>query len=103
MAKKTVEELFQLILDRKTHPVRNSYTCSLFEKGEEEILKKVGEESVEVIIAAKGETRERLVEELADLLYHTLVLMAAKDITPDDIAAELERRFGTSGLKSKKG
>ena len=64
----------------------------VFTKGEDEILKKVGEESVEVILAAKGQGNPRLIEEVADLTYHTLVLLAARGLTPADILAELERR-----------
>jgi phosphoribosyl-ATP pyrophosphohydrolase len=79
-------------LDRKKTPAPGSYTVELFTKGEDEILKKVGEESVEVILAAKGQGNPRLIEEVADLTYHTLVLLAARGLTPADILAELERR-----------
>jgi phosphoribosyl-ATP pyrophosphohydrolase len=88
----TIDELYQTILDRKAHPKPGSYTNSLFEEGEDEIVKKVGEEAVEVILAAKGQGRQRLVEEVADLVYHVLVLLAARDIAPREVAAELERR-----------
>jgi phosphoribosyl-ATP pyrophosphohydrolase len=88
----TLDELYQTILDRKAHPKPGSYTNSLFEEGEDEIVKKVGEEAVEVILAAKGQGRQRLVEEVADLVYHVLVLLAARDIAPREVAAELERR-----------
>jgi phosphoribosyl-ATP pyrophosphohydrolase len=88
----TLEELYQIIMDRKQNPAPGSYTVELFTKGEDEILKKVGEESVEVILAAKGQGNPRLIEEVADLTYHTLVLLAARGLTPADILAELERR-----------
>lgn len=87
-----LNELYQTIINRKRELPMISYTASLFNKGEDEILKKIGEESVEVILAAKSQGNERLVEEVADLTYHVLVLLAVKDISPADIAAELEKR-----------
>lgn len=88
----TLNELYQIICDRRDHPSANSYTAKLFARGEDEIVKKVGEESVEVILAAKGQGRQRLVEEVADLAYHVLVLLAAHRVEPDEVAEELERR-----------
>jgi phosphoribosyl-ATP pyrophosphohydrolase len=88
----TLEELYQIICDRRDHPAVNSYTAKLFAQGKDEIIKKVGEEAIEVVLAAKGQTRERLIEEVADLAYHTLVLLAASDLTPADIQAELAQR-----------
>lgn len=88
----TLNELYDLLQDRYEHPKEGSYTCSLFDKGEDEILKKVGEEAMEVILAAKGQGNARLVEETADLAYHVLVLLVARGIKPADIQAELERR-----------
>lgn len=87
-----LNDLYTIILERKKHPQSGSYTCALFAKGEDEILKKVGEEAVEVILAAKSQGNPRLVEESADLLYHLLVLLAARDLSPADVEAELERR-----------
>ena len=84
--------LYQIILDRKLNPKPGSYTNSLFEAGLPRIAQKVGEEGTEVVVAALAQDNARLVEEIADLAYHTLVLMAAKGLTPEDIAAELERR-----------
>ena len=88
----TLNELFTIICDRRDHPTPDSYTSSLFLAGEDKIIKKVGEEAMEIILAAKGQTRQRLVEEVADLTYHTLVLLAEKGLTPVDIQDELERR-----------
>lgn len=88
----TLSRLFAVIQDRQANPKAGSYTYQLFEDGEDRIVQKVGEEAVEVIIAAKGQGRERLISELADLTYHCLVLMAHAGLTPDDIAAELDRR-----------
>lgn len=88
------DDLFAVIQARKVDPPANSYTAQLFAKGENEILKKMGEEVVEVIVAAKGEGNDRLIYELADLVYHSLVLLAARDLTWADVEAELARRGG---------
>jgi phosphoribosyl-ATP pyrophosphohydrolase len=88
----TVTELERIILDRKAHPQEGSYTCSLFDKGLEEIVKKVGEETIEVIVAATGQSDERLTEEAADLIYHLLVLLVERGLTWDDVEAELAKR-----------
>ena len=88
----TLTELYNIILDRQENPVEGSYTNYLFKKGQDEILKKVGEESVEVILAAKSQGKERLIEEIADLTYHTLVLLADSGLTPADILNELDKR-----------
>jgi phosphoribosyl-ATP pyrophosphohydrolase len=88
----TLNELYGIICDRRENPIPGSYTAKLFGAGEDEIVKKVGEEAVEVILAAKGQGNQRLVEEIADLAYHTLVLMSAHHILPQDIENELARR-----------
>jgi len=88
-----IDELYEIIMDRKKNPVEGSYTSRLlFEKGLDGILKKVGEECTEVIVAAKNGKKEELVYEIADLTYHLLVLMAALEITPDDVRKELKKR-----------
>ena len=84
--------LFATLQDRKANPRAGSYTAELLAAGEDEIVKKVGEEAVEIILAAKGQGNERLVEETADLLYHLLVLLVSRDLTLDDVRAELARR-----------
>lgn len=84
--------LYGLILGRKTQKQEGSYTSYLFEKGLDKILKKVGEECAEVLIAAKGGSRKETVFEIADLCYHLLVLMAQMDLTPQEVAAELAGR-----------
>ena len=86
------EGLYQLIAGRKLEPKEGSYTTYLFNKGLDKILKKVGEECTEVIIAAKAEDRAETIYEIADLCYHTLVLMAQQGITVDDIRTELAGR-----------
>ena len=87
-----LDELYQIICDRRDHPSSGSYTVSLFAQGEDEIIKKVGEEAIEVVLAAKGQGDERLVSEVADLAYHVLVLLAAHHLQPVNIEDELELR-----------
>lgn len=91
-----VDDLFEVIKARKLDAPANSYTAHLYARGENEILKKMGEEVVEVIVAAKGEGNDRLVYELADLIYHSLVLLAARDLAWADVEAELVRRAGAT-------
>ncbi len=83
-----------VVQDRKANPKPGSYTCQLFDDGLPRILRKVGEEAVEVLIAAQSEGDERLVSELADLTYHTLVLLTASGLAWSDVETELARRFG---------
>ena len=87
-----LDELFETILDRQANPHPGSYTAKLLNAGEDEVLKKVGEEAMEVILAAKGQGNERLVSEVADLLYHLLVLLAARNLTLADVETELVQR-----------
>ena len=88
----TYEGLMELIKGRKTSPKEGSYTTYLFEKGLDKILKKVGEESTEVIIAAKAQDKRETVYEIADLAYHVMVLMTEAGISLDEITAELASR-----------
>ncbi|NLN54699.1 MAG: bifunctional phosphoribosyl-AMP cyclohydrolase/phosphoribosyl-ATP diphosphatase HisIE [Clostridiales bacterium] len=87
----SLEDLYKLIQDRKENPKEGSYTTYLFEKGLDKILKKIGEESSEVIIGAKN-SRDEAVYEISDLCYHVMVLMTELGITPDDIRNELRNR-----------
>lgn len=89
----TLETLFATIEDRRSNPRAGSYTSHLFAKGENEICKKIGEEAVEVIVAAKGETEDRIIYEMADMVYHSMVLLAARNLQWSDVEAELARRF----------
>ena len=89
----TLDALYQVVMSRKQNPTPGSYTAQLFLKGENEILKKMGEEAVEVIIAAKGETEDRVIYEFADLLYHATVFLAGRGLTWGEVEAELARRF----------
>lgn len=88
------DELYATVIDRRDNPEEGSYTCYLFSKGLDKILKKIGEESAETIIAAKNPDDGELIGEISDLLYHLTVLMVERGITPDAIYAELERRSG---------
>ena len=87
-----LDELYVTILDRKHNPRAGSYTAALFAAGEDEIVKKVGEEAIEVILAAKAQPDQRVIEETADLLYHLWVLLALRGITPEQVEIELEAR-----------
>ena len=86
------EGLYRLIAGRKTSPKEGSYTTYLFEKGLDKILKKVGEECTEVVIAGRKEDREETVYEIADLCYHVMVLMVQMGISVEDVTRELEKR-----------
>jgi phosphoribosyl-ATP pyrophosphohydrolase len=88
----TLQSVFATIKERQTNPKPGSYTNSLFDAGIDEITKKVGEEAVEVIIAAQHQGNERLISEMADLVYHSMVLLAHAGLTPEDVAAELQKR-----------
>lgn len=88
-----LDKLFSTIESRKWNPSPESYTAKLFASGENEIVKKIGEEAIEVIVAAKGQTNERIVSETADLIYHTMVLLAARGIAWSAVEVELSRRM----------
>ena len=88
----SIQWLFDVIEERKNNPSEKSYTTSLFEEGLTNIAQKVGEEGTEVVVAALAQEDQRLIEEVADLTYHTLVLLAARGLTPAHIVAELEKR-----------
>jgi phosphoribosyl-ATP pyrophosphohydrolase/phosphoribosyl-AMP cyclohydrolase len=88
-----IPDLVHIIKDRRQHPKEGSYTNYLFDKGIDKMLKKVGEESAEVIIAAKNPDKGELIYEISDLVYHTLVLMEQRDVTVAEIKKELTRRF----------
>lgn len=96
-----LQQLANVLEERKSAQPDSSYVASLYDKGLDAILKKVGEEATETVMAAKEGNPEHLVHEIADLWFHTLVLLAQQDLGPDQVLAELERRFGLSGLKEK--
>ena len=88
----SIQWLFDIINDRKSNPVETSYTSRLLAEGLPKIAQKVGEEGTEVIVAALAQNDQRLVEEVADLTYHVLVLLSARGLTPAHILTELEKR-----------
>ena len=97
----TLKDMAAVIEARKAASADSSYVAGLFEKGMNTILKKVGEEAAETIIAAKEDNDSQLVYETADLWFHTLVMLSARGLGPDDVLSELERRFDVSGLEEK--
>jgi len=88
----SIQWLFEVIEDRKKNPSEKSYTTSLFNEGLPKIAQKVGEEGTEVVVAALAQDDQHLIEEVADLTYHTLVLLSARGLTLADVVAELEKR-----------
>lgn len=97
----TLNRLADLLEQRKSADPQSSYVAKLYAKGMDSILKKVGEESAETIIAAKNGDKEHLIYETADLWFHTLVMLAHAGLKPQDILDELARREGLSGLVEK--
>jgi phosphoribosyl-ATP pyrophosphohydrolase len=93
--------LTEILEQRKGAEPDSSYVASLYAKGLDAILKKIGEEATETVMAAKDGDRDKIVYEVADLWFHTLVLLAEKDLSADDVLNELARRFGVSGHDEK--
>ncbi|MDK6028373.1 phosphoribosyl-ATP diphosphatase [Ignisphaera sp. 4213-co] len=89
----TIEKLYKIILDRLEKKPVGSYTAQLASKGRGYVARKLGEEAVEAIVASLSEDRKRIVEELADLIYHMLVFMAINNVSIDDVCTELEARM----------
>lgn len=87
-----IKELYQIIKDRKVNPKKGSYVSDLFSQGLDRISQKVGEEATEAVIASKNDDKQRFIEEMADLWFHSLVLITEKNLTPEDIFKELEKR-----------
>ena len=96
-----LQAVYEVILERKESGSDSSYTSSLMRGGIDKILKKIGEEATEVVIAAKGGVRNEIVYETTDLVFHLLVLLGHQNIPPEDVYNELRRRFGTSGIAEK--
>ena len=99
----TLDKLAAVLESRKGADPASSYVAGLYAKGLDAILKKIGEEATETVIAAKNGEAVAMLHEMADLWFHTLVLLAHQGLKPDDVLAELERRFGLSGLDEKAG
>jgi phosphoribosyl-ATP pyrophosphohydrolase len=96
-----LHQLAQILEQRKQESADKSYVASLYAKGLDSILKKIGEEATETVIAAKDGDKKQIVYETADLWFHCMVLLAAQGLGPDDVLQELQRRFGLSGLEEK--
>lgn len=96
-----LKKLADTLEARKQAPPDGSYVAALYAKGLDAILKKIGEEAAETIIAAKTGNRRDIVHETADLWFHTLVMLAQQGLSPDDVLKELERRLGRSGIEEK--
>ncbi|ODB87975.1 phosphoribosyl-ATP diphosphatase [Candidatus Thiodiazotropha endoloripes] len=96
-----LQQLAQVLEERKQAAPDSSYVAKLYDKGLDGILKKIGEEATETVMAAKDGDAEKIVYEIADLWFHTLVLLAHQGLAPDLVLQELQRRFGLSGLEEK--
>ena len=96
-----LDELAEVLEQRKAASPDSSYVAKLYGKGLDAILKKIGEEATETVMAAKDGDKQQIVYETADLWFHTLVMLAQQGLHPDDVLNELARRFGLSGLEEK--
>jgi len=94
-------ELARVLEERKSASPEDSYVAKLYDKGLDAILKKIGEEATETVMAAKEGDKDQIVYEIADLWFHTLVLLAQQGLGPSDVLNELGRRFGISGIEEK--
>jgi phosphoribosyl-ATP pyrophosphohydrolase len=99
----TLNQLSAVLEERKSASPDSSYVAKLYSKGLDAILKKIGEEATETVMAAKDGEAEKVIYEVADLWFHTLVLLKHMDLEPQQVLDELERRFGLSGLEEKAG
>ena len=97
----TLNQLAEVLEQRKSEDPKKSYVASLYAKGTDAILKKIGEEATETVIAGKAGDNKQIIYETADLWFHSMVLLAHQGLGPDDVLHELERRFGLSGLEEK--
>ena len=96
-----LNQLATVLEQRKQAQPESSYVSSLYAKGLDAILKKIGEEATETVMAAKDGDPDKIIYEVADLWFHTLVLLSQQGLSPDDVLTELSRRFGLSGLQEK--
>ncbi|MDH5573715.1 MAG: phosphoribosyl-ATP diphosphatase [Gammaproteobacteria bacterium] len=96
-----LQQLTKVIEERKKASPDISYVARLFDKGLDAILKKIGEEATETVMAAKDGDKQHIINEVADLWFHTMVLLSQQGLSTDDVLAELQRRFGLSGLEEK--
>jgi len=96
-----LSRLYEIVQQRKQSDAGSSYVASLYAKGLDKVLGKIGEEATEVAVAGKGGIKAEIVSEVADLWFHTIVLLGYYDLPPEQVFAELRRRFGTSGIEEK--
>ncbi len=101
MNEDVLKQLADVLEQRKAADPESSYVAGLYAMGLDAILKKIGEEATETVIAGKGGDNEQIIYETADLWFHSMVLLAHKGLSPDDVLQELQRRFGLSGLEEK--
>ena len=101
MSADVLNRLAEVLESRKGADADSSYVAALYAKGLDAILKKIGEEATETVMAAKDGDQDKIVYEVADLWFHTLVLLAQQGLAPDDVLNELGRRFGVSGIEEK--
>ncbi|QIE41621.1 phosphoribosyl-ATP diphosphatase [Meridianimarinicoccus aquatilis] len=99
----TLDHLFETICNRRGADAATSWTAKLFAKGPEKCAEKFGEEAIEAIIEAVKDDKKKLTSEAADVIYHLLVMLAARDVHLDDVLAELDQRMGRSGIEEKAG
>ena len=97
----TLNQLAKVLEERKTADPESSYVAKLYSKGMDAVLKKIGEEATETVMAAKDGNKEQIVYETADLWFHCMVLLAQQGLGPEDVMRELARRFGISGIDEK--
>ena len=98
-----LQQLAQVLEERKSADPESSYVARLYHKGGDAVLKKIGEEATETVMAAKDGDKQKIVYETADLWFHCMVMLAQYDLQPDDVLQELARRFGISGIEEKAG
>jgi len=96
-----LDKLHAVLIERKNSNPDSSYVAGLYAKGLDQILKKIGEEAAELIIATKGQDKSEIIYEMADLWFHSMILLADSNIDYNEVLQELERRFGTSGIEEK--
>jgi phosphoribosyl-ATP pyrophosphohydrolase len=96
-----LQQLAEILEQRKLESADKSYVASLYAKGLDTILKKIGEEATETVIAGKGGDKQQIIYETADLWFHCMVLLASQGLSPEDVLMELQRRFGLSGHDEK--
>jgi len=101
MSNDILQQLAQTLEQRKQADPESSYVAKLHHKGQDTILKKIGEEATETVIASKGGNNDEIVYETADLWFHTMVMLSYHNLGPDDVLNELARRFGLSGIEEK--